>query len=102
MTAPLLRSPGRRSERVALAAEVSLRRSGQNNYRVRVFDASLHGCRVEFVERPQLDEQLWVKFDGLQPLEAGVCWIEGFAAGVNFRQPIHPAVFDRLVGTLKR
>jgi len=43
-----------------------------------------------------------VKFDGLQPLEAGVCWIEGFAAGVNFRQPIHPAVFDRLVGTLKR
>lgn len=101
MTGPLLQTSARRSERVSLVAEVSLRRAGQNTYRVRVFDASLHGCRVEFVERPQLDEQLWVKFDGLQPLEAEVCWIEGFAAGVNFCQPIHPAVFDRLIGALR-
>jgi PilZ domain len=97
MSPHLLNSVARRSERVALNASVSLRRSGQLNYRVRIFDASLHGCRVEFVERPSLEEQLWVKFDGLQPLEAEVCWIDGFMAGVNFRQPIHPAVFDRLV-----
>jgi hypothetical protein len=94
--------PNRRSERVALNALVALRRPGQLNYRVRVFDASLHGCRVEFVERPQIDEQLWVKFDGLQPLEAEVCWVEGFIAGVNFLQPIHPAVFDRLVAGIQR
>ena len=43
-----------------------------------------------------------MKFDGLQPLEAEVCWIEGFNAGVNFVQPIHPAVFDRLVAGLPR
>lgn len=92
----------RRSERVSLNALVSLRRSGQLNYRVRVFDASLHGCRVEFVERPQLEEQLWVKFEGLQPLEAEVCWVEGFAAGVNFVQPIHPAVFDGLIAEIQR
>lgn len=97
MAIPRLQPSERRSERVALNASVSLRRSGQLNYRVRVFDASLHGCRVEFVERPQLDEQLWVKFDGLQPIEAEVCWIEGVAVGVNFVQPIHPAVFDGLV-----
>ena len=101
MGSPLLQSADRRSERVALNANVSLRRSGQLNYRVRVYDASLHGCRVEFVERPQVDEQLWVKFDGLQPLEAEVCWVDGFIAGVNFLQPIHPAVFDRLIATLR-
>src|SRR5215469_4466169 len=100
MSIPLLQQSERRSERVALDASVSLRRSGQLNYRVRIFDASLHGCRVEFVERPKIDEQLWVKFDGLQPLEAEVCWVEGFAVGVNFAQPIHPAVFDRLVSGL--
>ena len=101
MSSPLAIPVERRSERVALDADVSLRRSGQLNYRVRVYDASLHGCRVEFVERPTVDEQLWVKFDGLQPLEAEVCWVEGFIAGVNFLQPIHPAVFDRLVATLR-
>jgi hypothetical protein len=92
----------RRSDRVSLTGVVSLRRSGQLNYRVRVFDASLHGCRVEFVERPKLDEQLWVKFDGLQPVEAEVCWVDGFAAGLNFVRPIHPAVFDALIANLPR
>ena len=60
---------GRRTERVAVNAEVALRRSGQLNYRVRVFDASPLGCRLEFVERPQLDERVWIKFDGLDPIE---------------------------------
>jgi hypothetical protein len=87
----------RRSHRVRLHAFVALRRSGQLNYKVRVLDASLHGCRVEFVERPKLDEQLWVKFDGLQAIEAEVCWIDGFTAGLNFVQPVHPAVFATLV-----
>lgn len=99
MSSPLPNS-SRRSERVVLDASVGLRRPGQLSYRVKVFDASLHGCRVEFVDRPQLDEQLWVKFDGLQALEAEVCWIDGFTAGVNFIQPIHPAVFDRLTSGL--
>jgi hypothetical protein len=92
----------RRSDRVSLNAVVSLRRAGQLNYRVRVFDASLHGCRVEFVERPKLDEQLWVKFEGLHAVEAEVCWVDGFAAGLNFVQPIHPAVFDALIASLPR
>jgi PilZ domain len=97
-----LLSNGRRSERVSLDALVSLRRSGRLTFRVRVFDTSLHGCRVEFVERPQLDEQLWVKFDGLHALEAEVCWVDDFVAGVNFRHPIHPAVFDRFVASIRR
>jgi len=97
---PLLQPYERRSERVALNASVSLRRSGQLKYKVRIFDASLHGCRVEFAERPNLDEQLWVKFDGLQPLEAEVCRVEGFSVGVNFVQPVHPAVFARIVSGL--
>ena len=90
MCSPLLKSADRRSERVALDADVSLAAPRQLSYRVRVFDASLHGCRVEFVERPALAEQLWVKFDGLQPLEAEVCWVDGFIAGVTFFQPISP------------
>ena len=91
---------GRRTERVPVNAEVALRRSGQLNYRVRVFDASPLGCRLEFVERPQLEERVWVKFDQLDPLEGIVCWVDGFYAGIEFANPMHPAVFEALVPRL--
>lgn len=88
----------RKALRIALDAEVALRRSGQHNYHVRVHDASPYGCRIEFVERPGLDERVWVKFQGLQAIEGIVCWVEDFVASVEFVNPIHPAVFDRLIG----
>lgn len=90
----------RKSARIGLSAEVILRRTGLSNYRVRIFDVSLHGCKAEFVERPQLDELVWVKFDDLQSLEAMVCWIRGFEVGLEFVRPIHPAVFEMLVSKL--
>lgn len=91
----------RRFPRVSLEAEITLRRSGQHNYRVHVYDISTAGCRVEFVERPELEERLWVRFEGLQALEAIVCWTRPPLAGLEFVQPIHPAVFDLLLQRLK-
>ena len=90
----------RKSARVGLAAEVSLRRSGHSNYRANVHDVSQEGCKVEFVERPMLDETVWVKFEGLEALEAMVCWVDGFAAGLEFQRPVHPAVFEVLLKKL--
>lgn len=90
----------RKSVRVGLDAEVFLRRCGQTNYRAHVFDVSQHGCRVEFIERPALDEIVWVKFEGLEALEACVCWVDGFAAGLEFQKPVHYAVFGVLVERL--
>ena len=85
---------------MGLDAELSLRRSGQTNYRANVHDVSQEGCKVEFVERPMLDEIVWVKFEGLEALEAMVCWVEGFAAGLEFQRPVHPAVFNLLLQRL--
>ena len=87
----------RRPGRVSLNAEVLLRRVGQNNYRVTVYDVSPEGCKVEFVERPNLDELVWVKFEGLEAIEANVCWVRGMASGLEFKRPIYPAVFDQLL-----
>lgn len=91
---------GRRSNRVVVNAEITLRRSGALSYRVRVFDASPLGCKLEFVERPQLEERVWVKFDRLEAIEGIVCWVDGFYAGVGFTAPMHPAVFDALLTRL--
>ena len=91
----------RKAARTSLQAEVSIRRAGQHSFRVRIYDASPYGCRVEFVERPRLDEIVWVRFEGIEPIEGSVCWVDGMVGGVEFQRPIHPAVFDRLVGLLR-
>ena len=69
---------------------------GIHPFRVRLFDASALGCKIEFVERPSVGETVWVKFDGLQSVEACVKWIDGHYGGVEFQSPLHEAVFDRL------
>jgi hypothetical protein len=91
----------RRSQRVPLAADVSLRRLGQNSYRVKVTDLSPEGCKVDLVERPRIGEHMLLKFQGLEVLDAETCWIEGYVAGLRFEKPIHPAVFDLLLHRLK-
>jgi len=91
----------RQAPRVALNAEVMVRRTSGHSYRVRVFDLSPHGCKVEFVERPKLDDRTWVKIDGLDALEGMVCWTDGFVAGIDFVRPMHAAVFDHVVRRLR-
>ncbi|HEX5238056.1 MAG TPA: PilZ domain-containing protein [Sphingomicrobium sp.] len=91
----------RRHERSAVEAEASLRRAGKLTFRVRLFDLSPEGCKAEFVERPEIHEQLWVNFDGLEAVETSVCWIAGAKVGLRFLRPMHPAVFDLLLGRLR-
>ena len=94
--------PVRKSPRIALTAEVLLRRSGRTNYRVHIYDMSLEGCKIEFVERPRIGEPLWVKFEALDAVAGSVCWVEGHVAGVEFEKPIYPAVFESLVSRMMK
>jgi hypothetical protein len=87
----------RRHERVSVDGEVWMRRSAKHHFRVHIYDLSPQGCKAEFVERPKLHEQLWIKFDQLEALEAEVRWIAGPRTGLEFVRPIHPAVFNLLV-----
>ena len=50
----------------------------------------------EFVERPAVDEHIWVKFDNLEALEGTVRSVDGHTGGVRFQRPLHEAVFERL------
>ena len=87
---------GRGAHRLSFDAEVGIRRPGARAFRVRVFDACAEGCKVEFVERPAIDERVWIKFDGLEALQATVRWLAGHKGGVKFDRPLHAAVFERL------
>lgn len=96
---PQVQAP-RRSRRVPVAAMVKLRRRGHHNFTVKVFDLSPEGCKLEFLERPQLDETVWVKFEALELLQATVCWVDGLCVGVEFQKSLHPAVFNHLLSKL--
>lgn len=91
----------RKEIRLELSADISLRRTGRQHYQARVFDLSRTGCKLEFVEQPKVGETLWVKFDGLESVEAEVRWVEGFRGGVEFKQAIYPAVFELLLARLR-
>lgn len=91
----------RKGLRVSIEAMVKLRRRGRHNFMVQVFDLSIEGCKLEFLEAPQLGETVWLKFEGLEGLEATVRWVDANIAGVEFVRPLHPAVFDLLVHRLR-
>ena len=86
----------RTAERLNVMAEIALRRPGRPSFQVRVCDISTHGCRCEFVDRPEPGEQLLVKLEGLEALPATARWVEPPLTGLSFDRPIHPAVFDLL------
>ena len=90
----------RRSQRVPVTATVTMRKQGKPNFEVSVIDMSPEGCKVEFVDRPAVGDLMFIRFDGLETLEAEVCWVEKPAMGLNFAKTIHPAVFDMLMQRL--
>ena len=92
----------RRTRRIALSGEVIVRNAGHNKYRVKIFDLSQDGCKVEFVDRPRLDDLIWVRMEGLESIAARSRWVDGSIAGLKFEAPIHPAVFEMIVGKWNR
>ena len=86
--------------RAALTAEISLRRQGRQSYIANLFDLTPKGCRVEFIETPRAGEKMWAKIDAFDSIEATVRWVEGFYGGLEFSNPIYPAVFDLLLARL--
>ena len=87
----------RRVERVPVDAEIDLRRTRHLKYRVTIRDFSPEGASLNLVDRVELGEIIWIKFDGLESLESQVRWTRDFVAGVKFAKPLHPAVFARLI-----
>ena len=65
-----------------------------------MLDLSLLGCSVEVVNRPNSAELVWIKIDGLEALEATICWLAGHKAGLKFTNAIHPAVLDMVMSKL--
>lgn len=78
------------------SAEAVLRRSGGVSFRVRLFELSRNGCKIELIERPAVGERVWLKFETIELIPAIVRWIAGHVGGLEFEHPISEGVFEKL------
>ena len=99
--APCALQKTRRFDRILVNADIHMRRPNGTAYRVRVYDVSPEGCGVDDLDRYRPNESVWIRFEGLEPLETKLQWRSNFRAGLRFVRPIHPAVFELLARRLK-
>ena len=89
-----MESHGRKAERIPLQADIEFRRTGERRWRVNITDISPEGCRVDLPVRVVTDDLIWISLPGLESIQGKVRWVEEWVAGIEFLNPLHPAVFE--------
>lgn len=89
---------GRERSRASFRIAATLRDRASNKFRVYLIDLSATGFQAE--AHPSFDPGaiVWLVLPGMQGLEATVIWRRQRVIGCRFNHPLHPAVFDHLVG----
>lgn len=91
----------RRAPRAEVRFTASLRRRGGKASDVTMVDMSAIGFRAETASIFHVDTQVWLKLPGLDAILARVAWTSNMHIGCEFLQPLHIAVFDRMVGVAR-
>ena len=97
-----MQSHGRKAERIPLQADIDFRRTGEHRWKVNIVDLSLQGCRVELPVRVKVDDTIWVTFPGLEAIQGKVCCVDEWIAGIEFKNPLHSAVFGMVEQRMRR
>ncbi|WP_157216269.1 pilus assembly protein PilZ [Flavisphingomonas formosensis] len=87
----------RRAARAEVRFVASLRRRGGRAGDVTIVDISTIGFRAETASVFHTGTQLWLKLPGLDAILTRVAWTSNVHIGCEFMQPLHIAVFDRIV-----
>ncbi|WP_298092471.1 pilus assembly protein PilZ [uncultured Sphingomonas sp.] len=88
----------RQSLRRKVKMRAHLRDKGQTRFEIDVVDLSQQGFRAETSFTLWPGTVVWLTLPGLAPLEAVVAWRDKFKYGCAFAKPLHPAVFEHIVG----
>lgn len=73
------------------------RAHGRNRISARILDLSKNGCRIELDRALAAGERVSIRLSGLESRSALVVWSKQGEAGLEFEQPLHPAVVRMLV-----
>lgn len=99
-----MRSTEKRYEdRLQIRMPGTRRTKGGRRSPVLITELSIHGCRLTGGARllsPQ--EQVLIKLDNRDFLEARVAWTDGDTAGLNWTRALHPAILDHIFAHHRR
>jgi hypothetical protein len=82
-----------------LAAE--FRQRGKRRLHVTVLDFSAQGCRIATEAGLKPGNYSWITFPTLESWYSRVAWCRDGLAGLDFAQPLHPAVARMLLSRAK-
>lgn len=93
---------GRRGERAALNVAAGVRPQSSTMIQATILDLSRFGFRARLSAPAPIGSVVWLNLPGMAGQQACVVWSEGLMAGCALTAPLHPAVFEHIVKTLRR
>lgn len=89
----------RAHKRFAVCSPARLRGRGKRGERGLLIELSLEGGRLSNLPAQAftLDQQVTLRIDGAEPLEARIRWLSDGIAGLRFLRPLQAQTLDRLV-----
>jgi len=92
----------RKTERLALRLNATMRDGTKSRVRARVIDMSTHGCRIECTTQVEDDSWVWLSIAGLETQFCRVVWHCQEFIGLEFERPLSDAVFEKLLADQDR
>jgi len=89
----------RAHKRFAVRQKARLRRSGKRALEGLIIELSLDGCRISNLcpEGFAAGQEVILRIDGAEPIEACVRWLGQEAVGLRFARPLTNAALDQLI-----
>jgi hypothetical protein len=92
-------SDGRKAERRVVNLAASLREPGARVADAEVVNLSVTGFAAESTAQVEIGHHVYLKLEGLEPLNCRCVWIEGGKSGYEFTSPLHPLTLDMVLAS---
>ena len=90
-------SDGRRAERRVVNLAASLREPGASLSDAEVLNLSATGFAAESSASVEVGHHVFLKLEGVEPLNCRVVWVEEGKAGYEFLSPLHHATLESIL-----
>lgn len=99
---PTLGGDRRWSAREVVNVPAGLRQRGRIRFDVEVLNLSTFGCGVKSSRPARVGDHSWIMLPTLESWDARLAWSRGNICGLDFTQPLHPAVAEMIVHRANR
>ncbi len=79
-----------------IVRRAKVRGHGRQPVEAELVDLSIYGCRLAVNADYKIDERLWLRFEGDNPVAATIVWAEGDILGCRFDEPLDRSLFRTL------